>query len=90
MSDNGIFNDNIQLSFGQMSELQISYIDKLTYCDVVFINGTDIRGKKMSCVLDGIKSSKQHEGLQLNDTKIIALTDDISVNITIHRDKFLL
>ena len=62
--------NTIELSFGLMSEQQIFYIDKLTYCDVVFINGTDIRGKKMSCVLNGIKSSKQNEALQLNDSKI--------------------
>ena len=63
-------NNNIELSFGLMSQEQISYIDKLTYCDVVFINGTDIRGKKMSCNLNGIKISKQYEGLQLNNSKI--------------------
>ena len=61
---------NIELSFGLMSEKQNTYIDKLTYCDVVFIDGTDIRGKKMSCILEGIKSSKQNEALELKNSKI--------------------
>ena len=63
--------NDIELLFGSMSELQTTYIEKLTYCDVKFIKGTDINGKKMSCILQGIKSSKQDKALQLsNDSRI--------------------
>ena len=62
--------DNVQLMFGSMPTEQSDYIEKLTSCQVVFKNNTDIQGKTMTCKLDGIKSSKHSYGLRLNDANI--------------------
>ena len=62
--------ENVEFIFGSMSKKQYDYIEKLTYCDVTFKNKTDIQGKKMTCKLDGIKSSKHSSGLRLNDATI--------------------
>ena len=58
--------DQIELLFGSLSEEQEDYIDKLTSCKVVFGLNTDIQGKKMTCELAGIKSSKHSAALKLN------------------------
>jgi hypothetical protein len=62
--------DQIELLFGSLSEEQEDYIDKLTSCKVVFGLNTDIQGKKMTCELAGIKSSKHSAALKLNDATI--------------------
>ena len=62
--------DEIEFQFGSMGEEQTNYIDKLTSCQVIFKNGTDIQGKTMTCVLNGIKSSKHSSGLRLNNASI--------------------
>jgi hypothetical protein len=63
-------NDQIELLFGSLSEKQEEYIDKLTSCKVVFGSNTDIQGKKMTCELEGIKSSKHSTALKLKDATI--------------------
>jgi hypothetical protein len=63
-------NDQIELLFGSLSEKQEEYIDKLTSCKVVFGLNTDIQGKKMTCELEGIKSSKHSTALKLKDATI--------------------
>ena len=63
-------NDQIELLFGSLSEKQEEYIDKLTSCKVVFGLNTDIQGKKMTCVLEGIKSSKHSTALKLENATI--------------------
>jgi len=60
----------IELLFGSLSEDQGDYIDKLTSCKVVFGANTDIQGKKMTCELNGIRSSKHSTGLKLNNATI--------------------
>ena len=60
----------IELSFGSVSKEQADYIDKLTSCKVIFTPNTDIQGKKMSCELNGIKSSKHSAALKLENAII--------------------
>ena len=62
--------NTVELIFGSMSNKQYDYIEKLTSCDVLFKNDTEIQGKTMTCKLDGIKSSKHSSGLRLNDATI--------------------
>jgi hypothetical protein len=62
--------NTVELIFGSMSNKQYDYIEKLTSCDVIFKNDTEIQGKTMTCKLDGIKSSKHSSGLRLNDATI--------------------
>ena len=63
-------NNQIELLFGSLSEKQEEYIDKLTSCKVVFGSNTDIQGKKMTCELEGIKSSKHSTALKLENATI--------------------
>ena len=65
-----IDDNNIELSFGSVSKEQANYIDKLTSCKVIFTSDTDIQGKKMSCELNGIKSSKHKAALKLENAII--------------------
>ena len=62
--------DTVKLIFGSISSKQYDYIEKLTSCDVIFKDDTDIQGKKMTCKLDGIKSSQHSSGLRLNNASI--------------------
>ena len=62
--------NNVELLFGTMSSKQIDYIEKLTSCEVYFGEGTDIQGKKMTCTLDGIKSSKHSSALRTKNSYI--------------------
>jgi hypothetical protein len=62
--------DTVELIFGAISDKQYDYIEKLTSCDVVFKNDTEIQGKTMTCKLEGIKSSQHSSGLQLNNAFI--------------------
>ena len=62
--------NNIDLLFGTMSEEQINFIEKLTSCEVIFSSDTDIQGKKMTCELYGMKSSKHSKALKLNNSTI--------------------
>jgi hypothetical protein len=71
--------DKIEILFGSLSEEQEEYIDKLTSCKVVFGLNTDIQGKKMTCELEGIKSSKHSAALKLKDATItFSLREDSS------------
>ena len=62
--------NTVELIFGSMSNKQYDYIEKLTSCDVIFKNDTEIQGKTMTCKLDGIKSSKHSSGLRLYNASI--------------------
>ena len=53
-----------------MTKDEINYIDKLTFCEVIFKDDTDIQGKAMTCQLNGIKSAKHSSGLRLNNASI--------------------
>ena len=62
--------EEVELIFGSMPKEQSKYIEKLTSCQVIFKNNTDLQGKKMTCKLDGIKSAKHSYGLKLKDSNI--------------------
>ena len=62
--------DKVQFLFGTMSSSQIDYIEKLTSCEVFFGPNTDIQGKKMTCILEGIKSSKHSSALRTKESFI--------------------
>ena len=59
-----------KFSFGAMADDQIDFIDKLTWCDVLFDSDTDIQGKKMTCKLDGMKSSKLSKAFTINNATV--------------------
>ena len=62
--------DKTKFSFGTMAEEQFVFIDKLTWCNVLFDSDTDIQGKKMTCKLDGMKSSKHSKAFKLNNATV--------------------
>ena len=62
--------DEITLYFGDIDEVQKDYVDRLTDCTIVLDNNTDIQGKKMTCILDGIKSSKYTAYYKLDNAYI--------------------
>lgn len=71
--------NKIELLFGSLSKEQEDYIEKLTSCKVVFGLNTDIQGKKMTCELNGIKSSKHSTALRLDNATItFSLREDSS------------
>jgi hypothetical protein len=62
--------DEIELLFGNLFDEQINYIERLTSCKVILDSDKDIQGKKMTCELDGIKSSKYSEAFKLKNAYI--------------------
>ena len=62
--------DEVELLFGNLFDEQINYIERLTSCKVILDSDRDIQGKKMTCELDGIKSSKYSEAFKLKNAYI--------------------
>ena len=62
--------ENVSLLFGNLFEEQIDYVERLTSCDVILDNNSDIQGKKMTCKLDGIKSAQYSEAFRLENAYI--------------------
>ena len=62
--------NDISMLFGNMHKDEIDYVDKLTSCEVILDNSTEIQGKKMTCQLDGIKSSKHTDAFRLKNAYI--------------------
>ena len=62
--------NEIQLSFGKIDDEEKKYINKLTSCNVILNSETDIQAKKMTCQLNGMKSSKHKDAFSLGDAYI--------------------
>ena len=65
-----IKDDEVEFNFGRLLEDQIKYVERLTSCEVILDTDSDIQGKKMTCILDGIKNAKYSKGFKLENASV--------------------